>query len=82
MLAQADSSRGDCEDIIIEGGILLSMVDGQLPLKNVSIVIRGESIADIRVTDPKAHAPGMPKSSMLEKLSSCQGWSMLMVIQP
>ena len=57
MLAQAGSSSGDCEDIIIEGGILLSMVDGQLPLKNVSIVIRGESIADIRVRDPKSPRP-------------------------
>jgi 5-methylthioadenosine/S-adenosylhomocysteine deaminase len=49
MVGQAHSSKGDGEDILIEGGILLSMVDGQLPLKNVSMAIRGESIADIRV---------------------------------
>ena len=57
MIAQAECSRSECEEIIIEGGTLLSMVDGQLPLQDVSIVIRGNRIADIRVRDPQSPRP-------------------------
>ena len=45
-------------DIVIEGGILLSMVDGESPVENARIVIRKERISDIASSDiqpcPKA----------------------------
>ncbi len=49
MVVTAHSGRGESGDVILEGGTLLSMVDGQSPLEDVSIRIRGERIADIRV---------------------------------
>jgi len=82
MIAQADSSSSECEDIIIEGGTLLSMVDGQLPLQDVSIAIRGESIADIRVRDPEKPRPRNAQVLDARETIIMPGWSMPMVTPP
>lgn len=43
-------------DVILEGGTLLSMVDGESPVPNARILIKGDRILDIQSSD----APGEP----------------------
>lgn len=43
-----DNPNQEIPDIIIEGGILLTMVDGEAPIDNASVLIRGDRIIDIR----------------------------------
>jgi 5-methylthioadenosine/S-adenosylhomocysteine deaminase len=54
MPAQSDTTNSDCisqiPDIIIEGGTLLTMVEGDVPLENTSIFIKKDRIIDIRPT--------------------------------
>ena len=46
-------------DVIIEGGTLLSMVDGESPVPNARILIKGNKILDIQSSDaPGESAPG------------------------
>lgn len=42
---------GEKPDIIIEGGIILTMVHGQPPLEDMNILIKGDRIIDIRPPD-------------------------------
>jgi 5-methylthioadenosine/S-adenosylhomocysteine deaminase len=46
-------------DIIIEGGILLTMVDGDAPVNNASVFIKGEQIIDIRPTGSLPYPAGV-----------------------
>jgi len=41
----------DGADIIIQGGMLLSMVDGEAPLPNATVLIKGDRIAGIHDTE-------------------------------
>lgn len=41
-------NQAEIPDIIIDGGTLLTMVDGEAPLDNASVYIKGDRIIDIR----------------------------------
>ncbi len=45
-------------DIIIEGGVLITMVVGQAPFDSASIWVKGDRIAHIETADDKSEYPG------------------------
>lgn len=63
MPAQPNSTNSDrvsqIPDIIIEGGKLLTMVEGYAPLKNSSVIIKKDRIIDIRPTGSYTRPPGV-----------------------
>jgi 5-methylthioadenosine/S-adenosylhomocysteine deaminase len=50
-------SSGDA-DIIIEGGVLITMVDGQAPLDPARILVKGDRISHIERAHIKSEYPG------------------------
>lgn len=49
--------RDSHPDIIIKGGILITMAGGQAPLSPAKICIKGDRIADIQIVDDESQCP-------------------------
>ncbi|MEJ2725296.1 MAG: amidohydrolase, partial [Deltaproteobacteria bacterium] len=44
-------------DMVIQGGVLVSMVDGEAPLPNATVLIKGDRIAGIHATEKREPLP-------------------------